>query len=404
MAYIEKFAKMVEAEDDKDGMLTCGVELEFLVPSIQIGTEDPDPDITDLRLFRTSGNVQQMEYEVRMETLQQSIGHQSFRDMDYDQLHGSGTNVLDYTIWRLGCDVSVTKSSDPERDVGPYDWTGCELTSPVMKSDDYIEQFQEVCEVLKTLRVHINGSAGVHVHVGLGNEPFSLLTLKKFATLYLWTEKAFLELQHPSRRSNAHCHRLADYSQVTNKSQALLRDEGPRWNTTFRVFALMTEYLPLDDLSNLQYNQVNYIWYCNNMEEVATLMQGEVRPTFFSVPLFDRGSVGFERFLPAGPAGMAGGNIQTFEWRQMSGSIDADHISQWVNVCLKFTDFCRLSDKDTFRNLVQKVIKKGKDYTGIELLEDLGIDTRFFKRKIEEWKRDSSFCEDNQGRKLFAPK
>lgn len=67
MAYIEKFAKMVEAEDDKDGMLTCGVELEFLVPSIQIGTEDPDPDITDLRLFRTSGNVQQMEYEVRSE-------------------------------------------------------------------------------------------------------------------------------------------------------------------------------------------------------------------------------------------------------------------------------------------------------------------------------------------------
>lgn len=110
--------------------------------------------------------------DIVVETLQQSIGHQSFRDMDYDQLHGSGTNVLDYTIWRLGCDVSVTKSSDPERDVGPYDWTGCELTSPVMKSDDYIEQFQEVCEVLKTLRVHINGSAGVHVHVGLGNEPF----------------------------------------------------------------------------------------------------------------------------------------------------------------------------------------------------------------------------------------
>lgn len=88
----------------------------------------------------------------------------------------------------------------------------------------------------------------------------------------------------------------------------------------------------------------------------------------------------------------------------MSGSVDANHINQWVKACIAFTDFCRLSDKATFKALMENVIERGKKYSGIELLEALDVETRIFKDMLDVWSRDPSFCEDHKGRKLFVPK
>ncbi|KAI1422563.1 putative amidoligase enzyme-domain-containing protein [Xylaria sp. FL1777] len=400
MTSIPKIDEMIEAQDDSTGTLTCGVELEFLLPSIHYTREDPDPDIKNLHLFKsrsdTKRNLDTEIYEQLLETLRQLDGV-PFRTMEDDDYHPPHDNVVIYDSWRLGGDGSVSKNGTHSFTVadGPYDWTSCELTSPVMYSHDYATKIEDVCQVLKTIRIHLNQSTSVHVHVGRGDEPFSLLTVKKFATLYWLTEEAILGLHHPSRYENKCWLRLTDHSVLAVKSQAVLDNDDLDLDDGVLV---MEDYVPEASLTKLRRVQLRSIWNCRSIEEVAEFMCNERDTEPKTRAPFNRGSVGFKRFLPAG---RTGGNIQTFEWRQMSGSVNANHINQWIKACIAFTDFCRLSNKQTFKEAIKKVIARGENYTGIELLEDLNIETQIFKDMQKMWAQDPHFCEDNQGKKLF---
>ncbi len=105
-----------------------------------------------------------------VETLQQLDGI-PFRAMDDDNFHPPHDNVVIYDSWRLGGDGTVNKHGAE----GPYNWTNCELTSPVMGSHDYGTKIEDVCRVLQAVRIHLNKSTAVHIHVGRGNEPFRLV-------------------------------------------------------------------------------------------------------------------------------------------------------------------------------------------------------------------------------------
>ncbi|GAW26237.1 hypothetical protein SAMD00023353_2500780 [Rosellinia necatrix] len=48
------FERITNTMDDSAGSPTYGVEIEFAVPSIHVSWPDPDPDITDQVLFRTT--------------------------------------------------------------------------------------------------------------------------------------------------------------------------------------------------------------------------------------------------------------------------------------------------------------------------------------------------------------
>ncbi|KAI0441432.1 hypothetical protein F4803DRAFT_552100 [Xylaria telfairii] len=402
MSYIPKIDEMIEAHDDREGNLTCGVEIEFLVPSISSDAEDPDLDIKDQHVFRSSSNEELIPRDVRnqlLETLQQQLEDIPFRATEDDDFYSPHDNVVIYDTWRLGRETTVSKNSGSGPAKGPYHWTDCELTSAVMNSDNYAQEIKDVCRVLKTIRIHLNKSTSVHVHVGCGDEPFTLLTVKKFAMLYWLTERPILELHHPSRLNNKYSFRLNNCSVLANKSQAILEEEEKR--SLGGAQDTVAEYVPEGGLSKLRQAQLRRIWACSSIQEVAKLMQSARDKIPLSRAAHKRGSVGFQRFLPAGKTG---GNIQTFEWRQMSGSIDADHINQWVKACIVFTDFCRFSDRATFKGLMENVIERGKKYSGIELLESLGIDTRIFKDMLDMWSQDPNFCEDHKGRKLFVPK
>ncbi|KAI1160658.1 putative amidoligase enzyme-domain-containing protein [Nemania serpens] len=373
MAYIQKIDEMIEASEDSGGTLSCGVEMEFLVPSVHLLESDPDPDLKDQHLYRTiersPGAVKKEICAKLLETLRQLCGV-PFRNMDDDEFLPPHDNVVDYSCWRIGRDITVNKDNDLGFTEGPYQWTDCELTSPVMSSTDYVEQIDKICGVLKTIRIHLNQSTAVHVHVGRGDEPFSLLTIKKFSTLYWFTEKAILELHHPSRLDNKYCFRLTKFSDLATKAQADF--DADEHYLDAEGLKQMDRHVPKAALTALQHRQIRRIWGCANMEE---------------------------------PEGKTGGNIQTFEWRQMSGSVNADHINQWVKACVEFTDFCRHSSEARFKELVEHItVERGAGYSGIELLQTLSVDTRIFTDMLESWARDSSFCDDTRGSKLFVPK
>ncbi|KAI0816097.1 putative amidoligase enzyme-domain-containing protein [Xylaria sp. FL0064] len=398
MGSIPKLEGWIEAEDDTTETLTCGVELEFLIASIHRNEKDPDPDITDKELYRTLRS--EPEYRVHQEVhanllkaLRQLEGV-PFRYASNDHL--SIYSDMVYDSWRLGLDGSVEMRYDecPSDifDKGPYTWTCCELSSAVMDANNYAKTIEDVCRVLNTVRTHLNETTAVHVHVGRRNEPFSLLTVKKFATLYWLTEEAIMKLHHPSRFTHRYCPRLTRTSVLAIESPKIVDAIRPAFGERHEM---IKDYVPVDKLTRLLQEQLKAIWDCDNMEEVAGFMRIS-EETKAQVSGF-RGSVGFQRFV----ATSYSGNIQTFEWRQMSGSLNANHINRWVEFCLKFTDFCRLSDKVTFKNFVGNVIERGDDYTGIELLEALNVDTQIFKNMKEVWNRDPHFCNDLKGRELF---
>ncbi|KAI0421561.1 hypothetical protein F5X98DRAFT_370691 [Xylaria grammica] len=399
MASIPKIDDMIEARGDSAGTLTCGVELEFLVPSVNYLARDPDPNIKNQRLYKSrSRDLEDIKTEVReqlLKTLRQ-LKDIPFRAMDDDDFHPPHDNVVVYDSWRLGRDSTVGRHAGRGLSRGPYDWTNCELTSSVMDSNEYAAKIGDVCRVLKSVRIYLNESTAVHVHVGRGDEPFSLLTVKKFAVLYWLTEKAILELHHPSRHDNKYSFRLTKYSTLASGSWVALNDGARKLDNGDRT---MGDYIPEASLTTLRRAQLRRIWDCGSIEEVAKLMQGGCRKGLKYQAAHKRGSVGFQRFLPAGKTG---GNIQTFEWRQMAGSVDAGHINQWVKFCIAFTDFCRLSNGPAFKRLVGEIIEKGEGLTGIELLEVLDVDTQIFKHMLEVWAQNRGFCEDNEGKELFV--
>jgi hypothetical protein len=405
MACPPKIDEMIEDKKDWEGDLTCGVELEFLVPSLD-DTRKLDPDrleITDQHLIRSSCREQHyISLSVRdqlLNTLVTQLPDIPFRHMDDDECYPPHDNVVIYNAWRLGQDNSIMKNYNPNVIVtGPYDWTGCEITSPVLSDYKYASKIEDVCKVLKTIRIHLNHSTSVHVHVGRGDQPFSLLTLKKFASLYWLTEDAVLEIHHPSRRSNAHCFRLNRYSRLATKSQETLNREEEGLHK--ESLEAMKNIIPGAGLSTLKRSQICRIWGCWNMEELALLMGGDPAWEDKTRIAGERGSVGFQRFIQCGKTG---GNTQTFEWRQMAGSLGARHINEWIKFCLAFTNFCRKSFDLEFKRFMDKVIQRGMDYAGIELLEAMNVDVQVFRDVMEVWSTNPGFCEANSGKKLFVP-
>ncbi|KAI1826955.1 hypothetical protein F4861DRAFT_551789 [Xylaria intraflava] len=407
MANIPKIEQIIEADNDNHGFLTCGIEMEFLVPSIFKLDADPDPDIKDQLLFtsrRYDKNL--VDKDIRnqlLETLRQL--DMPFRSIDDDYFHPPHGRVVVYDSWRLGSDSTVRKNKDEDGNnpvPGPYKWTACELTSMVMGHDDYAPKIEEVCRVLKSIRIHLNKSTSIHIHIGLGDKPFSLITVKKFVTLYWFLERAVFELHHPSRRNNKYSFLLTKYSNLGAKKPAVLnREFGPIGKEGVELMELYVPHIK----SNKLRGQIRRIWGCSNVQSIAKLMGRAQDIIGEDLANGERGSIGFRRFLPAWGVGeVVGGNIQTFEWRQMSGSLDAKLINSWIEFCLIFTDYCRLAPPLDFRNAMGEVLEGYRKCDGVTLLVSFGLDITIFEDMAEKWVEDPDFCDDDQGMDLFVPK
>ncbi|KAI1366900.1 putative amidoligase enzyme-domain-containing protein [Xylaria arbuscula] len=355
---------------DSDGILTCGVEFKFLLPSVDCEAEDPDPDVTNQVLYRSDRN------DLESVDQQHPDGIPSRLVDDYvDDFWSTTYHGVAHDSWRIGPDRQIDETkTDYNGSEGPYHWTTCELVSPVMSSCHYARQIDNVCQVLKTVRINLNETTSVQVHVGRGDKEFSLKTVQKFATLYWLTEKAIMELHHPDRSKNIHCMPLTQHSVLAGKSLAVLSaDPYDRKYTLFNIDA----YIPETGLDELRRAQIRRIWKCCFIEQVVDLMRivEDGEPS-------RRVSIGFLGFMRWRHPGWF---THTFEWRQMSGSIDPKQINQWIRVCIAFTDFCRLSDATNFKDFASKAVAKGDDYSGIQLLKDLWVDTRIFKSMRKEW-------------------
>ncbi|RYP39529.1 hypothetical protein DL766_000351 [Monosporascus sp. MC13-8B] len=351
----EKYDDIIAAADDTSGGLTVGFELEVLFPTLHPDEFEPLGDFED-KFDRWLLHYLQCEMPDGNE----------FRTENDDVYYPPHDNVPRYDTWRLTKDGSLSyDNGNPSRGSSRlrYAWMSREITSEVLSAETdcntnnsttYAAKITSICGALRRVRVHLNKTTSVHVHVGRGDEAFSLRTIKKPVTVEsVLAAKSLEEL----RRENS----------------AL---GGPGGDDDDVV-----EYLPKFGAENLVGAQLRRILGADGVEKLARLMECSGRTA-----VYERGSVGFTRFRPAGKTG---GNTHTFEWRQMAGCLDPQAIIHWARVFIGYTNFARLSDAATYKTLITTIIQHGDTFTGLDLLEAIGLlpEASYFHQGVADYEQ-----------------
>ncbi|KAK8069058.1 hypothetical protein PG994_005674 [Apiospora phragmitis] len=373
----------IMAIEDRQGDLTFGVEIEFLTPVIEGSNEDPHP-ADPRQVFRVSkcdSNNYFWIHDLSCFILKdlQKIPDLTVEGEGEDEYVAPHDNVQVYDHWRLIRDSSVqisTKPGSPGSRFPAYHWDGKEVTSEVLSSTDpdNVRKITEVCRAIRSHRVHLNENTSVHIHVGCGDDGFTLTTVKKVITLLWFADAKLFDLHHPSRLGNLYCRPISEYSRLTEVDHTgILGTVDPEG------LDQMAQHFP---------------------EIMETMDEGAYRSKYIQL----KQMWGSDETFHA--PGRTGGNTNTFEFRHMAGSLDPEHILHWAHVCIGIVDFARNTDAPAFREQVSKFLHPPPGYGGVEVLEDLGLaeEAQFFRSKVDSYKReDFKTFKDGDKDVFFVP-
>ncbi|KAI1086987.1 putative amidoligase enzyme-domain-containing protein [Rostrohypoxylon terebratum] len=383
-APVTKYEKIIESPDDSKGSLTFGIEIEFVVPILRSGVPDPFPsDRRPVFKYPDYSNASGLIfYELR------KVCDIPFRLDTNDSYYEPHRKVVRYDTWRIVRDPSVKYKGTR----GEYSWAGREITSEVFKSDNpqhYTEQITKACRALRQLRVHLNQTTSLHVHVGLGDEPFSLLTIKKVIALILVADAMLLGLHHPARLDSPYCKLVSRCSSLGRWTSPL--SQAQKESMRKPITASMARFIPDITATTDQVLQET-----ESLEELARVMND---PDYYG---YFRGTVSFARFLPEDGIG---GNTQTIEFRQMEGCLDPDHIIHWAKVCMAIVDFARLAEPEKYKDLMEKLMVEEIPFSVFDLLLYLGLEKeeKFFRGKVKRYESNVDFYEGEGSGGLFVP-
>ncbi|KAK8044619.1 hypothetical protein PG993_004643 [Apiospora rasikravindrae] len=400
----------IMALEDRQGDLTFGVEIEFLAPVIEVFEDDPHPVESRevLRVSKCDPNNYEWIADLSCFFLKslQKIPDLAVEGEDGDEYVAPHDNVLIYDHWRLIGDSSVqicTKPGSPGSQFPAYHWDGKEVTSEVLSSTDpdHVRKVTEVCRAIRSHRVHLNENTSVHVHVGRGDEGFTLTTIKKIITFLWFADVMLFDLHHPSRLKNLYCRPISEYSRLTEVDYT-----GITGTVDPEGLKQMSRHVPeilatMDDGAyRNKYKQLNQMWGRDEITNIAKSML--IKKTAINL-VQPRGSVGFRRFMPQGKTG---GNTNTFEFRHMAGSLEPEHILHWAHVCIGIVNFARNSDASAFREQISKFLDPSAGYGGVEVLEDLGLakEAKYFRSKTDSYKKeDLQTYKDGDKDTFFVP-
>lgn len=345
--------------------------------------------------------------------------------------HGDG--------WEVKTDPSVTDSDID----GPRGWThlGIEVTSPALWDvPESLEHIRLVVHELQSrFRVRVNTRTGFHVHVGAGAKRtpgpptqcdarhHSLDVLRRAAAL-MWAADGFLCHAHPPERginqytpSIRLASRLAygDIPQHTQWDQPATPCELPvsmrampaaaRRNNVFwrresdNLFPALRPRT-VDDEARKRFEVMETMTFYPDWEQLAVLtVEAGVAEIMRCA---SNGQVA--RLLAIGPAPAShrqnynftncaepyDARSGTVEFREATGSVDADWVAAWANVCLGIFRFARHASEDRFWGVIGGLAGAEADalagrrhtYDMISLLCDLGLfaEALFLDRRLRD--------------------
>ncbi|KFY85565.1 hypothetical protein V500_08299 [Pseudogymnoascus sp. VKM F-4518 (FW-2643)] len=226
-----------------------------------------------------------------------------------------------------------------------YRWHSVEVISPALYfRPESLTQIRVACATITTqFRVVATRTTGLHVHVGDGENGFSVGTLRNLIAL-LWGFEPQLQTLHPShRRTETWCMPL--------RIDTKYAWSHPKW--TISTF--------LEDLFSSEFGTV------------------EALVRVFDVCAGDRCAVEFSNLDDPMVAVK-----QTIEFRAHSGTLDGDEVVMWVKTVVGLVEWVRGADSDQLMSLMA-LAEAGNDEFGVtSLLEILGLreQAEFYKERL----------------------
>lgn len=148
--------------------------------------------------------------------------------------HGRGTDIPQVAGWKADRDPSIR---------APRGRVACEFVSPVFKGIDGLRKLLADLEVIKGMGASVNGSCGLHIHVGFDKTDAGATT--KLATLVSNFEKAiYASTGTKNRERSRWCNGLNGYGNVAQALQTASRHRyhvcnfatGAKPTVEFRAF------------------------------------------------------------------------------------------------------------------------------------------------------------------------
>ncbi|KAI0549135.1 hypothetical protein F4679DRAFT_596112 [Xylaria curta] len=238
-----------------------------------------------------------------------------------------------------------------------YKWYPAEVTSSILDYDNPStrETLKTACKALRDeFRIHKPATAvrtGLHIHIGQ-QAGWTLLHLKKFATLWHLLESDLYKLHRRDREQSIWCSPMASESRLARCVfgwDGYARFQATTTGPLRRAYqAQMEKYIPSINGHPKLVEYFTNIWQYSTIEELDIAMRSSKR------------SQTCVRWRIVGEklSDEAGSWIQTLEFRLMQGTLDAEHIWKWAGIVERLVIFARDSTAEAFRETIQHLLDK----------------------------------------------
>ena len=339
--------------DDKTLLLTYGVEIELIVAYFrdkeadarhelekkakteELKSQNATPQTLNDALFnlnfkyRTTHRDAQYE-KIRNELRRKSILVQKDKEPRFTgwTVAFDGTVQVDEDALLQDAGVTFTNGKQPATDAyfngnrDRLELLDVELISPVLSFEEpgttqsrretFRKNRQEIKMVTETMREKFDSfcpdSAGLHVHVGNGQERFDFKHIRNIAMLFFLYERQFSQLHDASRLNNP-------YAILPRSSFA------PKDRTSLEMWRIITKPSSIPRWDDHDY-----------LAKRLTLNR------HFQVP------EAYRAYNFSSAAGTIKDRAATIEFRQHQGTLDSDEINNWVLIVCSLVQVMRQDD------------------------------------------------------------
>ncbi|OTA57674.1 hypothetical protein K449DRAFT_449926 [Hypoxylon sp. EC38] len=401
--------------------ISYGVELQFLIPVIIVGKDDPHPDDSRKLIAVPEGiNYAHISEVVKAAVLHCLRGTAHVPSWTYlgppfptredlnamDNESAAVSSMTAYSQWVVETDEDLLVENDAFS--GIYTWVGVKVKSSKrdISWENHFDQIYNVIVALRsTFRIRLPPTTSLMIHVGekwhdimayeAGTRP-----LRVFCTMWWLLERYVQELAHPSRSGHPECQPLKTKSRLARMSAIDLEEDIAENGMSKLNFANwykeMHAILPTVAMSVGDIEQLECLWRSKNGKEIVRkmtvprqkkiIMQQSGAKTG-TLHFEGRGSVGFQGICEGAsdiPLPHNDGHTGTVEFRSMEGTLDPLLIVQWLAVVTRLVDFARRGNTIDLMGILEKGQKYDGSYSGLALLQDLGLPEQYeyFKSKV----------------------
>lgn len=373
---------------------TFGIEWEFFIPQ---GISEIDSHREDTRFHVSYSNRSKFTNPAEPATLPRAVS--SFledlvpisADIDAYSLRQvirkrclethEGRPRCSY-FWAIERDLSLR--SCPDEDVPGYDYlaqTSLEIHSRILTEAEFPEVRAVYRRLRNTLRINLNRTCSLHVHVGTGH--LDLVGYKKLVTLLMVSERFLYRCCATHRRGSGHCRPVATESRFALEPQTHLSTSNPD--------PLLRELIP-GGLPEALARVLGRVWGAGSVAElrhglmipaerclISALYGNEARRGGAAIRGEQTAGNVYGREVPADP---------TVEFRYSHASGDAERDERWVRICISLVHMAHVVDDNGFRRVLRSLVQtKALEafFAVINLREDHG----FWEKRAEQYTHQS---------------